>query len=68
MKNISLGLRERERECISSFISATDLLSDLEQAKKFLQLCINISKMGTVYWPIFIMIFGILKWERRGLA
>lgn len=66
MKNISLGLRERE--LISSFVSATDLLSDLEQAKKFLQLCINISKMGTVYWLIFIKIFDNLKWERHGLS
>lgn len=66
MKNISLGLRERE--LISSFVSATDLLSDLEEAKKFLQLCINISKMGTVYWLIFIKIFDNLKWERHGLS
>lgn len=66
MKNISLGLRERE--LISSFVSATDLLSDLAEAKKFLQLCINISKMGTVYWPIFIKIFDNLKWERHGLS
>lgn len=66
MKNISLGLRERE--LISSFVSATDLLSDLEQAKKFLQLCINISKMGMVYWPVFIKIFDNLKWERHGLS
>lgn len=66
MKNISLGLRERD--LISSFVSATDLLSDLEQAKKFLQLCINISKMGTVYWPVFIKIFDNLKWKRHGLS
>lgn len=66
MKNISLGLRERG--FISSFISATDLLSDLEQAKKFLQLCINVSKMRTVYWPIFIKIFDNLRWERHVLA
>lgn len=59
MKNISLGFRERE--FFSSFISATDLLSDLEQAKKFLQLCISISKMDTVYWPIFIKIFEVGK-------